>query len=223
MTHKPRLFIASSSEGLTYAEAIFSQLERVSEPSLWTHDMSSPSETLVESLERVIANTDYAVVVLSPDDVRQMRGSTSSIPRDNVIFEMGLLIGKLGRNKVFMVVPEVPQWPATLEGIDLRLPSDISGMLLLGYVKRTDGNTLASVATACRRISSTLASQSEKRARPHIPRWLFGTTCRSDIYRAWIFVVWLRQLSHRYSSLEYRSDTWYTCAQINCAKRWLRR
>ncbi|MFI8502016.1 TIR domain-containing protein [Streptomyces sp. NPDC085524] len=152
---KPRLFIASSSEGLPYAEAIFSQLERTTEPSLWTHDLFKPSETFVESLERIVTSTDYAVAVLSPDDVRVMRGTTTTVPRDNVIFEMGLLVGKLGRSKVFLVTPQ---------GRDTGLPSDISGVSLLGYAQRQDGNVVASVATACRRISDSLTTRSRSRS-----------------------------------------------------------
>ena len=47
MTAKPRVFIASSREGLEHAEAVFSCLERVTEPSVWTHDLFRPSSTII--------------------------------------------------------------------------------------------------------------------------------------------------------------------------------
>jgi predicted nucleotide-binding protein len=47
---------------------------------------------------------DFAILVLTPDDLTQSRGKQQPSPRDNVVFELGLFIGALGRDRVFMVV-----------------------------------------------------------------------------------------------------------------------
>ena len=45
--------------------------------------------------------TDFAVLVLTPDDITLSRGTTIASPRDNAIFELGLFMGTNGRNRTF--------------------------------------------------------------------------------------------------------------------------
>jgi predicted nucleotide-binding protein len=45
-------------------------------------------------------------------------------PRDNVIFELGLLTGALGRERTLMATPA---------GIDLKIPSDLAGVVPVKY------------------------------------------------------------------------------------------
>ena len=178
---RPRIFIASSAEGLPQAEAVFSCLERETEPSLWTQDLLTPSLTFIEGLEQVLNSHDAGVIVFSPDDVRHMRGVKSTVPRDNTIFELGLLIGKLGRSRVFLLCPA---------DSDIALPTDLMGVACLSYKVRSDANQVAAVSTACRRIAVEL---NRPRARPEkiIRMWnnvqerhRDGTDLRSQIESA---------------------------------------
>ncbi|MFS1941253.1 TIR domain-containing protein [Vibrio splendidus] len=41
--------------------------------------------------------------LLSPDDVVKIRGTEQTVTRDNVVFELGMFIGRLGADKTFMV------------------------------------------------------------------------------------------------------------------------
>jgi predicted nucleotide-binding protein len=48
----------------------------------------------IEDLETQVGNSDFAVLVLSPDDqVITARGTTGLAPRDNLILELGIFIG----------------------------------------------------------------------------------------------------------------------------------
>jgi predicted nucleotide-binding protein len=49
--------------------------------------------------------SDFGVFVFPPDDVVRMRKKEHQAIRDNVIFELGLFIGRLGRERNFIVMP----------------------------------------------------------------------------------------------------------------------
>lgn len=163
MDNRPKVFIASSTEGLEYAEAIFTHLEATTEPTLWTHELFAPTRTNMENLAQITLNADFGVVVFSPDDVRIMRGSRSTTPRDNVVFELGLLFGALGRDRVLVVGPADQ---------DIGIPSDLTGINFLHYSSRSDNNYVAAVATACRRIVDVVFRQASRRTSElSVPFW----------------------------------------------------
>jgi hypothetical protein len=96
-----RVFIASASEGLEVANAVRKALqedERL-QPILWNEGTFKPSLTNIESLESELAQSDFAVLTLTPDDQSISRGQMSMEPRDNVLFELGLFMGCLGRER----------------------------------------------------------------------------------------------------------------------------
>ena len=66
----------------------------------------------------------FGIVLYTPDDVGEAvpnQASLKSRARQNVIFEHGLLIGKLGRGKVIPLVVDH----------NIELPGDISGMVYM--------------------------------------------------------------------------------------------
>jgi predicted nucleotide-binding protein len=71
----------------------------------------------LETLVAECRNYDHAILVLTPDDTRTKRHQLGSIPRDNVVFELGLFMGALGRERVFMVVQAGTDLPTDLAGI----------------------------------------------------------------------------------------------------------
>jgi predicted nucleotide-binding protein len=55
--------------------------------------------------------------LVHPDDTRTKRHQLGAIPRVNVVFELGLFMGALGRERVFMVVQAGTDLPTDLAGI----------------------------------------------------------------------------------------------------------
>jgi predicted nucleotide-binding protein len=47
--------------------------------------------------------TDFAAFVVTADDVTASRGRRKASPRDNVVFEIGLFMGAIGRERTFVV------------------------------------------------------------------------------------------------------------------------
>src|SRR5437016_5887021 len=98
---KPSVFIGSSANGELIARAVEENLTSHAETSLWPHMF--PKGGNLESLDAIADNHDFAAVVLTPDDLTNSKGQTLSSPRDNVLLELGLFMGRLGRDRTFAI------------------------------------------------------------------------------------------------------------------------
>jgi len=148
---KKRIFIGSSTEALNIAYSIQENLEHVAEVTVWTQDIFKPSSYTLDDLEDALDAFDYGVFVFSPDDITKMRSEEFRTVRDNVLFEFGLFIGRLGRENCFFVVPR------SIDGI--HLPTDLLGLSPLTYdPTRTDDNLNAALGPACNKIRKELSS-----------------------------------------------------------------
>ena len=116
---KPSVFIGSSSEGLDAARAVELQLNRDCEVRLWPHDVFQLGQSCLESLVNELERVEFAVLIITPDDTRNKRGNEAKIPRDNVVFEMGLFMGRLGRQRAFAIADGAAILPTDLEGINV--------------------------------------------------------------------------------------------------------
>ena len=154
---KQRIFIASSAEGLEAAYAVQENLEYAFEVTVWPQGVFAPTKTVLESLCAAVTKFDAAVFVFSPDDVVEMRGAKTKKTRDNVVFELGLFIGSLGRGKCFILEPRGDE--------DISLPSDLLGITPGTFdANRGDGNLVAALGPACNRIKKALLPDA-----PHAP------------------------------------------------------
>ena len=130
---EPVIFIGSSGEGLAVAKAIHRCLQRYPYVAkLWTQGVFECSHTTIEDLMRATTQTDFAILVLTADDVTRSRGRAKPAPRDNVIFELGLFMGALSRERTYIVAPK---------GLDLKIPTDLLGVTSLLFQRRR-GRTL---------------------------------------------------------------------------------
>lgn len=145
----PRLFVASSKEGLETAYHLQENLEFDAEVTVWTQGIFKPSRQTMADLSVAMQATDFAAFIFSPDDVHVMRGTTMPVARDNVIFELGLFAGYLGIEKCFIVQPRGEQ--------ELHLPSDLLGLTSLSYdPSRSDRNLLAALAPTSNKIKRAM-------------------------------------------------------------------
>jgi predicted nucleotide-binding protein len=100
---KPKLFIGSSKEGLEIARAIEAQLEEDAEVTIWKDGVFGFGRGTLESLVMALDQFDFAVLLLSPDDMIISREVASQSPRDNILLELGMFIGRIGRERTFIV------------------------------------------------------------------------------------------------------------------------
>lgn len=147
----PALFIGSSSEGVAIARELQAEVDQQCEPTVWSQDVFLPSGTTLSDLLTAADNTDFAALILTPDDSVVSRGEQRPAARDNVIFELGLFLGALGPRRVFIIRPR---------GQALRLPSDLAGITVLDYnPNRKDGNRRAAIGPAATAISNRISTE----------------------------------------------------------------
>ena len=83
------------------------------------HERPNMGRTIIEKFEQC-ADVGFAIVLLTPDDVGGIKdGEIHPRARQNVIFEMGYFLGRLGRGHV----------AALYKGEGLEFPSDYGGVL----------------------------------------------------------------------------------------------
>src|SRR5207237_5157145 len=138
---KPSLFIGSSTEGLEFARAVRSLLDDAAETTLWNDGVFRLGRTYIESLISAVSRFDFAALVLTPDDEMIVRSDETLGPRDNIVFELGLFMGRLGRERTFIVRPASGP---------LKIPSDLAGISVASFDwPRSDGNYRAALGPAC--------------------------------------------------------------------------
>ena len=112
--------------------------------------MFVPGQTSIENLVAALSRFDFAVLILTPDDLLQYRSTEVFGPRDNVIFELGLFMGRLGRDRTFILQQS---------GSGLKIPTDLSGVTTGSYDwPREDKNYKAAMAPASEDIRDRILS-----------------------------------------------------------------
>lgn len=98
-------------------------LERLDLQPIILHEQASGGSTIIEKLEE---HTDvgYGIVLYTPCDLGKAKNDENlqMRARQNVVFEHGLLIGRLGRKKVCALVKD-----------EIEKPNDISGVVYINY------------------------------------------------------------------------------------------
>jgi CRP/FNR family transcriptional regulator, cyclic AMP receptor protein len=146
-THeKIRIFIISSVEALEIARTIQNAFEYDFTVVVWTDGVFRASWYPIESLERQLDQSDFAIAVAQPDDITISRGRTDPAARGNVIFELGLFIGRIGRLRSFLIEPR---------GEEVKLPSDLSGITAIPY-KYDPADLASAMGPACNRIRAII-------------------------------------------------------------------
>jgi CRP/FNR family cyclic AMP-dependent transcriptional regulator len=145
---KIRVFIISSVEALEIARTIQNAFEH--DPFtvvIWTDGVFQASHYPIESLEREVDQSDFAIAIAQPDDVTDSRGRSSHSPRDNVIFELGFFMGRLGRHRALLVEPR---------GEEVKLPSDLTGLTTVPYRVGSGTDLAAALGPACNRLRTII-------------------------------------------------------------------
>lgn len=141
MSRKPRVFIGSSIESLPIADAINANLDHSCEVTIWRSGTFRLSSNSIDSLVEKAAAVDFAIFIFSPDDLIVMREKEEKAVRDNVVFELGLFIGSIGKERCYIVKPR---------NVDLHLPTDLLGITPADYEpNRSDSNIESALNYAC--------------------------------------------------------------------------
>lgn len=166
---KSNALIFSSVPGLKVAKELQNGLRHTCEVELWNQGMFEPSDNTLGSLITALESKDFAIIVMTPDDTtiigNQKRNThvsnseTNAVPspRDNTVFELGLSIGMLGRERTFLVRNKNPF---------LKIPTDLNGYNTLDFEYPQDENLRSAVAYACNQIEVVMEKQGIRLALP---------------------------------------------------------
>lgn len=132
---KPKIFIASSVEGLNVAYALQELLEYDAEVTVWNQGVFQLSSNTLDDLTDILSITDFGIFAFTPDDTVNTRGDEHQSVRDNVILELGMFIGRLGKKRSFIVSPETQ--------LPFHIPTDLLGVTLATYNPGRDDNNLS--------------------------------------------------------------------------------
>ncbi|MVO75746.1 DNA-binding protein [Paeniclostridium sordellii] len=116
---KERVFIVHGHDDLAKTE-VARFIEKLGLKPIILHEQASGGKTIIEKIEEY-SNVGFGIVIYTPCDVgnsKDKRDNLNQRARQNVIFEHGYLIGKIGRFNVCALVKE-----------DIEKPNDISGVV----------------------------------------------------------------------------------------------
>ena len=119
IVNKNKVFIVHGHDELS-KEQLARFVTTVGLAPIILHEQVSSSKTIIEKFEDYANEVCFAIVLYSPCDVGSKAGAQTTSPRarQNVVFEHGYFIGKLGRENVTAIVKG-----------DIETPNDISGVV----------------------------------------------------------------------------------------------
>src|SRR5262245_28503622 len=129
---KPRIFLGSSGKQEKLLQAVTRGLGDVAHVEPWTTSFN-PGTTTLERLVELAHEVDFAAFVFAQDDWTSATtegplasGSGQASPRDNVVFEAGVVGGTLGMRRSFI-----------LHAAGAKLPTDLLGLTSVRYEATT--------------------------------------------------------------------------------------
>lgn len=115
---------------------------------IWTNGIFKASSSTCADLVKAANQSDFALLILSGDDITRSRGSQQASPRDNVVFELGLFIGSLGIERTVILEKR---------GESLKIPSDIIGVTPLEYIEpASNTDLLSALGPACSELKKLI-------------------------------------------------------------------
>lgn len=114
--NKKVFIVHGHDENLKSEVALF--IERQGLESVILHQQASGGKTIIEKLEER-SDVGFAIVLYTPCDVGRLSTARRNNPRarQNVVFEHGFFIGKIGRGKVVALVKDGTEIPNDYSGV----------------------------------------------------------------------------------------------------------
>ena len=99
-------------------------VEQIGLKSIILHEQENKGNTIIEKIECYSEKANYAIILYTPCDKGCKNDNNELKPRarQNVIFEHGYFVAKLGRENVSAILKD-----------DIEIPSDISGIVYIKY------------------------------------------------------------------------------------------
>lgn len=143
-----KVFIMSSAEALPIVDLLIKQFEHDKFLAVaWKNGVFRASNYTLDELEEQLDDSDFAIAVAHQDDVVITRDDEWPTVRDNVVFELGLFMGRLGRRRAFLMEPR---------NAELKLPSDLAGLTTIPYRYEPGKDAEHLIAPACAKLRALI-------------------------------------------------------------------
>lgn len=121
-----KVFIVHGRDDLAKIE-VARFLEKLGIEAIILHEQANGGATIIEKFEQY-ADVGFAVILYTPCDTGKYKDDkkTTSRARQNVVFEHGYFIGKIGRKNVLALVKDDVEKPSDIDGVVYQ-PMDNSG------------------------------------------------------------------------------------------------
>jgi CRP/FNR family cyclic AMP-dependent transcriptional regulator len=143
---KIRIFVICSTEALPVARLVGRSFSHDPfDVIIWSEGVFKVTSYTLQTLEDEVDKADFAIAIAHADDVSTCRGMDWPVPRDNVVFELGLFMGRLGRQRAILMENREDK---------VKLPSDMAGVTTISYRYQPGADELALIAPACDELRS---------------------------------------------------------------------
>jgi len=126
---KTKVFIVHGHDNETKQE-VARFIESIGLEAIILHEQASRSMTIIEKIEHYSSEVNFAVVLYTPCDKGRGAKETNILARDrarqNVVFEHGYLMAKIGRGNVCALVKGEIETPSDISGV-VYTPLDTNG------------------------------------------------------------------------------------------------
>lgn len=120
MNSRPAIFIVHGHDDALKSD-VARTIEKLGFEAVILHEQANKGKTVIEKLESEIGRVKFGIVLYTADDTC-IDGKKRA--RQNVVFEHGYLIGRLGRERVCVIMDD-----------DIEKPSDSDGIV---YISRSN-------------------------------------------------------------------------------------
>jgi CRP/FNR family transcriptional regulator, cyclic AMP receptor protein len=145
----PVLFVGSSVEGLPVVRELQLGMkhDRIHVRPWTTPGVFGPGGVPLDSLLREVEASDFAAFIFGPDDKAFSRGEMYEAPRDNVVFELGLFMARLDRNRTFIIKEH---------SSEIKIPTDLLGIIPITYVVKAGEALSPAIAVVCTELRNAI-------------------------------------------------------------------
>ena len=132
----PKLFISALPESVSIARHLQNRLAHDDIiVTIFSDTIFEPSDNAFNSFLDEAGQSDFCAFVFSSDAPVFNRKGLQSVVRDNIVFEIGLFIGVVGRNRTFLIKPSQ---------LDIKIPTRLFSLKVFEY-QADPGKSLESV------------------------------------------------------------------------------
>jgi hypothetical protein len=165
---KPRIFIGSSSEAIGIAIKLRRKLKDIANVVIWNEAPEFQiNRSILDGLLKSKNKYDFAIMIFNKDDaIAPGKDEADSggqhkalyVPRDNVLFELGLFMGWLGPDRTFFIYNTRDE---------VKIPSDFKGLVVARYASHS-GNLDEDITEATDEIRQQIEKYGALPALDHV-------------------------------------------------------